>query len=358
MRGDGAQKGWQYMIRQVEFLSGFLYDFGKGGIMYVADLRKQVVLDLIIQATDKPGSDHAVGAKISGIAHLMFRPAMFHFRFIGRLGEGRRFHHMRRLKDTGEGQSADALQQDKTQSYVVPGKAGEKNRDHNDVTEIKDLQQRQTKQGLAQRGFLLAQKPQFVVAKQHQVIFGRHPVKVHDGIQKPGIKVLKLMNAFAGRLRRHTQKAARFYIFIQPGEVGIGMMQDVVLNLPVQRKGADHIDTRTHKAVYEFAARKSAVVGIVHYGYANTDQPQAHHRPKKVKEEKRARRGAGCDKDKRHHIQQNHYRALDVHLQVAMRSLVLGFEILIGSCLDGIVKAGCAFRSEFYIGLLVPGCCS
>ncbi len=75
-------KSWRRVIRQAKLRSCFPDDFGQLAVMYVTDVGKQVVFDLVVQSTDKPGEQAVVRREIGSREHLVHSPGIFHIPFV------------------------------------------------------------------------------------------------------------------------------------------------------------------------------------------------------------------------------------------------------------------------------------
>src|SRR6476620_6595199 len=50
----GTAHGFEFMVWQIAFLCGFFYNFGDFAIMYMADVRVQMVFNLVVESPCKP----------------------------------------------------------------------------------------------------------------------------------------------------------------------------------------------------------------------------------------------------------------------------------------------------------------
>lgn len=66
-----------HVVRQPIALRNLLYYLRKPGIVYMADLRKKVVFDLVVKSADEPGSELAARGEVGSVKQLMNGPAVF-----------------------------------------------------------------------------------------------------------------------------------------------------------------------------------------------------------------------------------------------------------------------------------------
>ena len=78
MRDDRFSGSFILVVRQIELLCGFFYDFRDFGIMHMTDVRKYVVFYLMVKATGEPVHNFVFRAKINSGEQLMYGPSIFH----------------------------------------------------------------------------------------------------------------------------------------------------------------------------------------------------------------------------------------------------------------------------------------
>ena len=66
MCADRPRPSLDVVLGNAEFAGGIADDFGEFGIMDVADIGKEVVFHLVVQAADQPSQETAAGSKIGG----------------------------------------------------------------------------------------------------------------------------------------------------------------------------------------------------------------------------------------------------------------------------------------------------
>src|SRR5688572_12882555 len=98
MRPQGTCPCFPLFIRNIKFAGSVFNDLGDLWIMYVTDGWKQMVFNLEVQSTDKPGKNGVSRSKIHGGSHLVLSPVIFKIS-ASRKREFRFFHHVCGLKD-------------------------------------------------------------------------------------------------------------------------------------------------------------------------------------------------------------------------------------------------------------------
>ena len=61
-----------------------------------------------------------------------------------------------------------------------------------------------------------------------------------------------------------------------PLNIGVGMMQNIVLYFPVVHITGKNIDTRSHEFIHPIVFRERTVISIVHYVHAYPSHAHSH----------------------------------------------------------------------------------
>ena len=104
--------------------------------MNVADLREQVVLDLVVQASTYPRQHCAACAKVGGGAHLVGQGVDFQHRTLLSRDVVVVFHDMRRLENDRQDESGHKLHHHPSTKDLQPVHAAEDHGQHPDVGEV------------------------------------------------------------------------------------------------------------------------------------------------------------------------------------------------------------------------------
>ena len=75
---DCTKKRLVLVIRNAKLLCSFLYDEGDFSIMDMANIRKQMMLNLVVKPTDQPGEKLTAFSEVSSCLHLMNCPVVLH----------------------------------------------------------------------------------------------------------------------------------------------------------------------------------------------------------------------------------------------------------------------------------------
>lgn len=118
------------VVRDVKFLGGFLHNFRDFPVVHMADIGEQMVLDLVVQPSDKPGKKHTFVGEIGRRFHLVNGEMVFHATTCIGYKKVRFFNHMRWLENEGQNQSAYVLHHQKAQYYLPPGQVDKNKRQH------------------------------------------------------------------------------------------------------------------------------------------------------------------------------------------------------------------------------------
>src|SRR5260370_31388687 len=99
MRRDALPESLVCFIAESELPGRFLHQARQCRVMDVTDLGEQVMLDLEVQAPDKPGEQSVAASKIQGRFKLVHRPGSLHpGRAFASQWERRLLHTMCQLK--------------------------------------------------------------------------------------------------------------------------------------------------------------------------------------------------------------------------------------------------------------------
>lgn len=276
---QGNQEGRLYVIRQAKPFGGFPDDAGKLRVMYVANVREQVVFDLIVQATNKPRHDAALRRKVGSSEQLVDCPAILQVAGIIRDRVSRVIHNVRRLEYTGGHEAQDEVHHGKEQKGHIPGNIQHDHRDDEEVSVVQQFGHDKFHQRPAEAYTLCRKQAHFGVADELADILCGDPHKGHHAVEYPGVDVLKAMEPIALLMRREAQDLARVDILIHAADIGKGVVQYIVLYPPVERIAANEIKQVPQCRIYEFVPGIRTVVSIVHNREAYAGRSDGHKAP-------------------------------------------------------------------------------
>src|SRR5688500_11257251 len=103
----------------------------------MANIRKQVMLNLKIQTANVPVKNTVIVSKVSGGMKLVNCPVFFHFALVIRHGIFRAINHVCGLKNNGQNKTTNIMHDDKPDQYLPPCQRKDHSRKHHDVKDIK-----------------------------------------------------------------------------------------------------------------------------------------------------------------------------------------------------------------------------
>lgn len=109
------------------------------------------------------------------------------------------------------------------------------------------------------------------------VVFAQHPVDSEQAIKENTVVVLVFMETFPLVFLVQPDEAIGLDVIVVLINIGVGMVQDVVLYLPVIDVACQEVDGTAHQVVHPLAAGKGAVVAVVHYAHADERSRSADH---------------------------------------------------------------------------------
>ena len=109
------------VIGEAEKRALFAHYFADGGVVDMADLRKEVMLYLKIQSPGQPGNDFVTGGEIGSGSDLMDRPFGI-YALVGVVGYTKtgQLHHVRQLKYNRQGKPHDHVDDEKAYQPGLP----------------------------------------------------------------------------------------------------------------------------------------------------------------------------------------------------------------------------------------------
>jgi hypothetical protein len=119
-------------------------------------------------------------------------------------------------------------------------------------------------------------------------------------------------------------------------DIGIGMVEHIVLYLPIVDIPCQDIDAAAHNSVYPFFGGIGAMVAIVHYVHSHTGHSYTHHYGKQkigpIGEAKGKYQKIGGKKEG------EHYRSLKVKPPVTGLFNIIFFEVIVYALVKGLEK--------------------
>ena len=139
MQGEGSSECGGGLIRQAKFFGSFAYDWRQVAEVDVANLRKQVMFDLVIQSTTHPSKNARTCAEVGGRFQLVRKAIVFHARPFFSFGEVQVFQNMCGLENGSEDEACYGMHDHPTDQYLPEWQATEQRRQDHDVSKVEDL---------------------------------------------------------------------------------------------------------------------------------------------------------------------------------------------------------------------------
>src|SRR5450432_4474457 len=221
-----------------------------------------MVLDLEIQSPDKPGDDLIARGEVGCRLDLVNGPFLFQLLCIvlRNMDEFHVFHYMRQLEYDGQGQSHDHLH------GAIP--------DGPDLPSYQTSRYQDIKDGiqcLAKPEYDIFDDAHFLQRGGDDLSF-KIFIEIHhrdpgDGGDRIDQHYIKMLEAVSGDpfLRGALPHQGTFGdIIVDPIHIGIGMMDDIVLELPYKGITAQCIEGKSHQVVDPAFGGIAAVTGVMH----------------------------------------------------------------------------------------------
>ena len=301
----------------------------------MADLREEVVFNLVVESTAKPCKHAAACAKVGSGPKLMRQGIhVQHCPFFGRLVVVV-FHDVCGLENDGKEEARDQLHEHPSHHDLEPMNAAQYHGQHQDVGEVCRFGEGQRGGQLSHGGAGRTDQVLFVVPTQLEPVFGHHPKEGHQRIESPRIDVLEAMKPVARLQRAEPHEGVHVDVFVEPVNVGERVVQDVVLDFPNGGISSHQIEHPAHPEVDPLFVAVRVVVGVVHHVQPDACEAEAHD---DFSHPKHPSAAGHAPRDQRpgHEVQRNHQGGLEVQAPIAFAAQVVLFEIRVDACTQGL----------------------
>lgn len=262
MRENGGPHGRIRMIRQCKRSALLLHNFTERRVMNVRDGGKKMVLHLEIQSANQPRKWFVVLRKIGGCPDFVFGPRsgqklFFTFQCV----KAGFFHHMRQLKNDGHHKPHGDVNNQKANKPRQP--ANKIDRYQNVEKAVKNFAEPEDDVFFSfdvVDGCIVNSPREIFTEVEH-----KHPCKGAHRVQKKHVNVLKAVHGSPGLCAAHPQQRTVGQIIVHTVDVGVGMVNHIVLDLPEKSVSAKCIHGQSHEFIHPLAAGKTFVAGIVHH---------------------------------------------------------------------------------------------
>ena len=99
----------------------------------------------------------------------------------------------------------------------------------------------------------------------------------HQAIEEEGVHVLETMHPLQARVLAETQWSARRDVLVHIVHVGVRVVDEVVLDPPIEHIAPEEIDAAAQELVDPNVSAGRAVHGVVHHAHADARHSDAHH---------------------------------------------------------------------------------
>lgn len=338
----GFAEGLVKVIRDAELFSGTLYNRADGGVVDAADPGEEMVLDLKIETAHVPAQDFAVPREVCRGAHLVDHPMLLDPVVFVRLRMLRLFDHVCQLKGDAHDDAGRQVEAGETDEPLYKGNIEQQKRQNNGVAVIEGLGYKKS-YPFAFGMFLIFVGAERVLEKQF-VIFYEYPEEACHGVGNECEVVLDPVNGFVLFVGREPDEPAEIKVFVVLVDVGVGVVDNIVGDLPDVAVGPEHVESIAQKLVDRLVGGVGAVEGVVGDGEADAGHAYAHeegHNPHAVD-----RKRAAHDQRVGSEIETQQDNGFDYHLRVGVFGKVVLLKIGVDPFLDGFVKFFALFVVE------------
>ena len=256
------------------FLGSSLHDRGDFGVMDMANIGEEVMLDLKIESADIPVEQVVVASEIGGGIELVDDPVGLDdaFGICGGLGDA--FYHMRQLEDHTQDEATCEMHEQPSQANLPPSKISEQQRQADENAEMEDFDADHLGQFLVEIDFLLLNDPLPTVFKKLREILQEHGQR-EQGVDKQCVDVLVAMDFAQWRMLAEPQRTFGFDVFVEAIDIGIGVVEHIVLHFPSESAIAQQVHGSAKDAVDPFFARERLMRASMHDAHADASKPDS-----------------------------------------------------------------------------------
>ncbi len=260
MRDQACEEGGVDVVGDVIPFAGAGDELGDFGVVEVRDVGEEVVFGLEVEAAEVPGEDFGFGGEVDGGLHLVNGPGFFHVAG-GHVGEGVGgiIDDVGELEDGGHDQAGDA------HGDEVPGEdgeraveeAGEADGEGHEDDFAEDEGDEVKTFGAVDR--VIADAGANDVAE----VIDEVPFDGDDGVEEPEVDVLPAVEPVAALFRGEAGEGTEFDVVIVADDVGVGVVEFVVFDVPDVGGAADEVEGEGHEPVDIFFVGVGFVAGVV-----------------------------------------------------------------------------------------------
>jgi hypothetical protein len=178
------------------------------------------------------------------------------------------------------------------------------------------------------------------------VVVQKHPDYQKQTIQEPNIDVLEAVNFIFLLCFAHSQKRLDFDIIINTIDIGIGMMDDIVLVNPHDHAGSESVYRVSGDVVPELMFAEAAVSSVMHHIETDSGCDSTHDQTLNDRDET-----GWSEKDEMYiksDVQSPKQYCLEVKGEISCWGNLIFLKIMIDSFLQFLMKSGSNRVSEFW----------
>ena len=318
-------------VADAELLARRAHDRRETRVVQVADVRQQVVLDLVIQPADVQIQQPVARREVHGRLDLVHGPLVVDVRRVAhRLRERGIAVDVRELEDHAQDQADRQHHDQEANQHLPPWEDQQRKREHDHEVE----QLAGPERDLVRRAHLRVNVVGVGLADQHHHEVAHDEVEADHAVHHREVPGLDLEQRLPRRAGREAHQAERLDVVVEAGDVGVGVMPHVVLGAPAKPAHAQHLGAEADQLVDARIIGVAAVVGVVHDVEADRgDGHRPHHaqddvdqRREMAEQQKQVRTQPPGQRDRRLEVHGRHVARGDVVVaQIGVDTLVERF---------------------------------
>lgn len=293
--------------------------------MHVADVREDMVLNLVIESTHEERYQPVFASEIGGGGQLVDGPGIFHIPAFVRYRVVRAFDHVRQLEHQCQDYPSRVVHYEEANQDFPPSHVQHDDGQYHPNGQVQDFGDDENRPLLGRVYFFVKRNAPADVAFHLLVVLADGPTDGHQAIEQHAVVVLKFVKALPILLLVEAQEATGINVLIHAVDVGISMVKHVVLYFPVVHIARQDVDGTAHEVVYPLVAGVGAMVAVVHHAHAH--EGHAHAQYDGEKQHRPLVEIVGDDKEIRRQEDAEHDRRLDVQLPIAVLADVVLLKI-------------------------------
>jgi len=269
--GDGLAHGLVFHVVDVAFEADLADDLADLRVVYVGDFGEEMVLDLKVEAAEEPGDDLAVGGEVGGGVDLVDGKLVR--QPVRGVGQGKLgpLDGVGELEDDGEGDTGGECG-DRESDERTPDTQTSDGNDEEEAgvqcfsgPELEVFERTHRRHGHGADSF----------CEIPLVIDLEDPGDVDHHVEEPAVEMLKAVHLQSALVLVDAHEIADVDVVVDALDVGEGVVEDAVLDLPDIGASAETFEGGTGKLVEPGSRTEAAVAAVVHYVEAGAGDKEA-----------------------------------------------------------------------------------